>query len=110
MGYFATAITKSDRGGIILSKVAKDKEPKELSNAIKLRIIELCHLNAMTQQKLSYRSDVTQSTLSDIMRGKVNPKVRTIAKVALAFGMTLQEFFDSPHFENISLSELEEGE
>ena len=45
--------------------------------------------------KLSSMSTVKQSTLDNLMRGEtVNPKIRTLHKIASAFGMTLAEFLD----------------
>ncbi|MBG9732308.1 hypothetical protein ABD87_22950 [Lysinibacillus sphaericus] len=80
----------------------KENYSKELTSAIQCRINELCRNRAITQQKLSFLSGINQSTLSDIMNGKVNPKIYTISRISTAFDMTLHEFFESPHFENLS--------
>ena len=82
-------------------RTIKENYSEELISAIQYRIKELCYERAITQQKLSYSSSINQSTLSDIMNGKVNPKIYTISRIATAFGMNLHEFFDSPHFKNL---------
>lgn len=61
------------------------------------RIRSLCNQRGISINKLATMSGVKQSTLDNIMRGlTVNPRVATLHKIALAFGMTLSEFFEFP--------------
>ena len=59
------------------------------------RIRTLSTARGISINKLASMSDVKQSTLDNIMQGITkNPGVKTLHKVALAFGMTLAEFLD----------------
>ena len=50
-----------------------------------------------------------QSTLDNIVRGITkNPGVRTLHKIALAFGMTLAEFLDFKELNDYSFADAEE--
>ena len=54
-------------------------------------------------------SGLRQSTLDNIMRGvSCNPRVLTLHKIALAFGMTLSEFLDFPELNDYYPYEEEE--
>lgn len=83
-------------------RTIKENYSEELISAIQSRITELCRKRAITQQRLSYLSGINQSTLSDIMNGKVNPKIYTLSRISTAFDMDLHEFFNSPHFKHLS--------
>ena len=59
------------------------------------RIRELCKQREIAINKLATMSDVSQSTLDNIVRGiSKNPRVKTLHKLATAFNMTLSEFLD----------------
>ncbi len=59
------------------------------------RIRDLCKRRGLTIHKLATMSGVNQSTLDNIVRGLTeNPRVKTLHKIAHAFGMTLAEFLD----------------
>lgn len=59
------------------------------------RINALCSARHISINKLAQMADVKQSTLDNIMQGHTqNPGVRTMHKLALAFGMTLSDFLD----------------
>ena len=67
----------------------------EYSQLYVKRIRKLCKERGIAINKLSTMSDVKQSTLDNIVRGLTkNPRVKTLHKIALAFNMTLAEFFD----------------
>ena len=67
----------------------------EYSELYVKRIRELCKDRKIAINKLATMSDVKQSTLDNIVRGLTkNPRVKTLHKIALAFGMTLAEFLD----------------
>lgn len=60
-----------------------------------MRIRSLCKKRGISINRLAAMSDVKQSTLDNIVRGLTkNPRVKTLHKVAIAFGMTLAEFLD----------------
>ncbi len=59
------------------------------------RIRELCKKRGIAINKLATMSNVSQSTLDNIVRGLTkNPSAKTLHKIALAFNMTLAEFLD----------------
>jgi len=67
--------------------------------AIVKRIRELCKQKAITPNALSYASSVPQSTIKSILNGEsTNPGIVNIKKIADAFGLTINEFFDTDYF------------
>lgn len=73
-----------------------------LEEALKQRIIELCEKDNITINKLCTLSGLTHSTLASFLSSKTKvPKANTIYYIALGFGLSLSEFFDSPLFDNI---------
>ena len=73
-----------------------------IGEAVRLRILELCRQNLMTVNGLSLLCGITQSTLSNIVQGKnKNPQINTIKKICDGLEITVQEFFDSPLFDNL---------
>ena len=75
------------------------------------RIRQLCHKRGISINKLAAMSDVKQSTLDNIVRGLTrNPRVQTLHKIAIAFGMTLSEFLDFPELNAFSFDETDEDE
>lgn len=78
----------------------------EYSQLYVRRIRQLCQKRGISINKLAMMSDVKQSTLDNIMRGLTkDPRVKTMHKVALAFGMTFAEFLD---FEDLNAYSFEE--
>ncbi len=72
------------------------------------RIRSLCDKRGISINALAKMAGMKQSTLDNIVRGITkNPGVKTIHKIALAFGMTLAEFLDFPELNDYS---FEEGE
>ena len=70
------------------------------------RIRSLCKERGIAINKLAAMSDVKQSTLDNIVRGLTkNPRVKTLHKIALAFGMTLSEFLDFEELNDYSFDE-----
>ena len=75
------------------------------------RIRQLCQKRGISINKLAVMSDVKQSTLDNIVRGLTrNPRVQTLHKIAIAFGMTLSEFLDFPELNAYSFDETDEDE
>ena len=70
------------------------------------RIRKLCSDRGIAINRLAVMSDVKQSTLDNIVRGLTkNPRVKTLHKIALAFGMTLSEFLDFPELNEYSFDD-----
>ena len=67
------------------------------SDVIILRLTQLCEERKITINKLATLSGITQSTVENIMSGKTkNPKLKTLHKLALGFGITVSELLDFP--------------
>jgi transcriptional regulator with XRE-family HTH domain len=47
-----------------------------------------------TQEQLAERAAMQRSYLGDLELGRRNPSVRTLVKVANAFGISVQELFE----------------
>ena len=72
-------------------------------------IRQLCRQRGLSINRLAHMSGLRQSTLDNIMRGvSCNPRVLTLHKIALAFGMTLSEFLDFPELNDYYPYEEEE--
>ena len=70
------------------------------------RIRSLCKKRGLSINKLATLSDVKQSTLDNIVRGITkNPRVKTLHKIAIAFGMTLAEFLDFEELNSYSFDD-----
>lgn len=82
----------------------------DYSNIILKRILFLCEKRGITINKLADMSGVRQSTIHNLVCGaSVNPKIRTLHKIAIAFNMTLAEFLDYKELNNYSFdNETEE--
>ena len=75
------------------------------------RIRTLCAQRGISINKLAAMSDVKQSTLDNIVRGRtVNPRVKTLHKIALAFNMTLAEFLDFAELNDYSFEDNSDDE
>lgn len=75
-----------------------------VGEAVRERIIQLCHEHKISVNRLATISGVTQSTVNNIISGRNNSTtVSTIKKLCDGLGITIQEFFDSELF-----SELEQ--
>lgn len=76
------------------------------------RIQSLCNQRGITINKLANMSGITTSTIDSLMNGKVfNPRIQTLHKIAIAFGMTPEEFLDFKEFSEFSFEdETDENE
>ena len=73
-----------------------------IGEAVRLRILELCRKNLITVNGLSYICGITQSTLSNIVRGRnQSTTISTIKKICDGLEITIQDFFNSPIFDNL---------
>ena len=80
--------------------------PVEYDQLYIQRIRSLCKQRGISINKLSTMSDVKQSTLDNIIRGITkNPRMKTLHKVATAFGMTLSEFLDFDELNDYSFDD-----
>lgn len=67
------------------------------SQAIIKRLLFLCRERDITINKLATLSGITQSTLENIISGKtVNPKLKTLHRIAIGLDMTVSELLDFP--------------
>lgn len=74
-----------------------------INEAITTRVRLLCKEKGWTTNELIRRSNVNQSTVSEIMSGRSKyPRIITIEKLSHGFGMTLSEFFDDDIFNNLT--------
>lgn len=53
----------------------------------------------MTQEKLSFESDVDKTYISEVENGKRNISVVNLEKLVLTIGYSLKEFFDDEIFQ-----------
>ena len=78
----------------------------DYSKIILNRIRLLCRERGITINKLADMSGLRQSTINNLVRGtSINPKIRTLHKIATAFNMTLAEFLDYPELNNYSFDD-----
>lgn len=67
------------------------------SDAIIIRLTQLCKKKEITINKLATLSGITQSTVDNLMKGKTtNPKLKTLHKLAIGLDMTISELLDFP--------------
>ena len=82
---------------------------RKYADIILSRTLSLCELRGITINKLADMSGIRQSTLHNLVCGaSVNPTMRTMHKIAIAFNMTLAEFLDFPDLNNYSFDDDEE--
>lgn len=73
------------------------------------RIRQLCRKRQITINHLANMSGLNQSTLDNIVRGLTkNPRIITLHRIALAFGMTVAEFLDIDELNNFVFEEDDE--
>ncbi|WP_047980662.1 helix-turn-helix domain-containing protein [Ornithinibacillus contaminans] len=76
------------------------------AEAIIKRIEQLAKRKGISILKLSELSNVSQSTLNEIMNGRSkHPRIVTLRKIANGLGMSLAEFFDDDIFNDIDPDE-----
>ena len=73
------------------------------------RIQSLCNQRGISINRLASMSDVSQSTLNNIMQGvTTNPRIKTLHKLAIAFNMTLAEFLNFEELNEYSFEDEQE--
>lgn len=67
------------------------------SDAVIKRLTDLCNKKNITINRLATLSDITQSTVDNLMKGKTkNPKLKTLHKLAIGLDMTVSQLLDFP--------------
>lgn len=69
-----------------------------VKSKIGLRIKELRDTAGMSQKDLAYSSDLDRSYIASVESGKRNISIVNIEKIAVALGVSLQDFFDNDEF------------
>lgn len=70
--------------------------------AIQNRILELCHENGITINKLATVCGITQSTLNNITSGRnKSVTISTIKKICDGLDITIKDFFNSDIFDDL---------
>ena len=73
-----------------------------VGEAVRARILELCHQHNITLNKLSTICGITQSTLNNIVSGRNSTTtVSTVQKICDGLEITILDFFTSPLFADL---------
>lgn len=73
-----------------------------VGEAVRLRILGLCHERSISVNKLSGMCGLTQSTLNNIVSGRNNSAtISTIKKICDGLEITIQEFFNADVFRDL---------
>ena len=71
----------------------------DIDKAIRKRIVELIEEKKISLTTLSLNSNITPSTMFNIINScSLNPKIKTIKKICVGAGITLEEFFARDYF------------
>ena len=74
----------------------------DITDVIKVRILQLCGEKNITINKLATMSALPPSSIKNILYGKSNdPKIRTLKKLCDGLEISLGEFFSTSEFENL---------
>lgn len=73
-----------------------------IGEAVRERILELCRERGITVNRLCTLSGVTQSTVNNLVNGRNRSvTISTIKKLCDGLDITIQDFFDSPLFQQL---------
>ena len=87
---------------ILTTKIEREAEITDFSEAMIRRIEELCIAKKMNINQLATRAGINPSTIRSIMKKRCDsPKAETVHYICIGFGISLKEFYDSELFENI---------
>ena len=64
-----------------------------INKELGMRIRFLREKRKMTLEDLEFEAKVNKNYLSDLERGNRNPTLKILTRIALAFGITLEELF-----------------
>ena len=74
-----------------------------VNKALVTRIYEICKEKDMTITALCLNSNLTPSTVFEIIQGKTkHPTVLTVLKLCNGAGITINEFFNREYFSDVS--------
>lgn len=74
-------------------------------DATRMRIAELLEKRGMTKYRLLCSSELSPTTVKNIMNGKTrNSLTSTITLICDGLGITLREFYNSPLFDDPSMA------
>jgi transcriptional regulator with XRE-family HTH domain len=80
--------------------VSRRRDPNGRDPSIGIRLAELRKEHRYSIRSLAARASVSASLISDVERGKVEPSISTLKRVAGALGTTLTYFFSDPSESN----------
>lgn len=66
---------------------------KDGVDAFVLRFVELRKASGMSQRQLSYETGISQSYIGRLEKGKVNPTISVVFKIARTMEIEPEEFF-----------------
>lgn len=72
-----------------------------ITEAVKMRIFEVCKERNITINMLGTICGITQSTLKNITSGRNGATLITLKKICDGLEINMREFFDSPCFESL---------
>ena len=73
-----------------------------MQEAVRQRITALMNEHNYSISELARRADLTQSTVNDIVKGKVkNPSMQAIFQIAKAFNLSISQFTANEVFDEI---------
>ena len=72
----------------------------EIKEQIGLRIKELRKKEGISQQELSFRSDLDRTYITQVENGKRNISIVNIGKIANALNISIKELFNDEQFDN----------
>jgi transcriptional regulator with XRE-family HTH domain len=79
---------------------------EEESKVAKFRVKELAKARGMSIEELAFKSGVKYSTVRNLWQGKVsNPNYSTLAAIAGAFGVAIEEMIDRSDRSDVQSSE-----
>lgn len=74
-----------------------------LSEAIRLRILELCNINNINVNQLANLSGINPSTIRSILKSRCKaPNCQTIYYICIGLNIELKDFYSSSLFSNLN--------
>ena len=74
----------------------------DVKSKVGLRLRELRLEKGLTQEKLSFESDIDKTYISEVENGKRNLSVINLEKLTGALDISLKDFFNHNHFSAIT--------
>ncbi|MCX5748878.1 MAG: helix-turn-helix transcriptional regulator [Candidatus Saganbacteria bacterium] len=67
---------------------------ESLKKAVGRRITSLRKAKNLTIEKLAYENDLAKGNLSELEKGKINPQLTTLYRIAKGLDLSLKELLD----------------